>query len=50
MYHWESARSQSEEISLDLRCFYGCGINHNEDSVHCFQKFIVVLFPIILHS
>ena len=35
--------SQSEEISLDLCCFYGGGIWHNEDIVHSFQNFIVRL-------
>ena len=27
-----SGFSQSEEISLDLCCFYGGGISHNEDA------------------
>ena len=34
--------SQSEEISSDLCCFYGGGVNHNKDIMHSFQKFIVV--------
>ena len=29
--------SQSEEISLDLCCFYGGGTRHNEDTMHSFQ-------------
>ena len=37
--------SQSEEISLDLCCFYGGGIRHNEDIMHSFQNFIVRLIP-----
>ena len=41
----ESGFSQSEEISLDLCCFYGGGIRHNEDIMHTFQNFIVRLIP-----
>ena len=37
--------SQSEEISLDLCCFYGGGTRHNEDIMHSFQNFIVRLIP-----
>ena len=36
--------SPSEEISLDLCCFYGGGIRHNED-INSMHSFIVRLIP-----
>ena len=38
-----SAFSQSREISLDLCCFYGGGIRHNEDIMKAFKSLLLIV-------